>query len=633
MSIAATPTRARGRADARTSAPTAAPDAPPASFQQIDVDLIVASSTNFRKVFKQEALEELALSIRDKGVVEPVIVRPVAADKFTVEPGKQSGRPGFFVVDWRTKNHHSFHATEREAGKAVPRFELIAGERRLRASKLAASMEPPRPDLKLIPALVREYTDAAALEVQVIENDQREDISPMERAAGFKMMQDVLGYSTDVIAAKVNKSKTFVYSHLKLANLPPAAVEALEKGPEAGGITRSVAELIARIPDEKARERAAQEIVQGAGDSGPLTYREARGYVERLYMKELKGVPFALDDAELLPAAGPCTTCPHLSANTPEQYQGKRTDMCLLPSCLAEKLEAHRTSALNEYRDAGHNVLPLAEAAELFKYGDYIYGNSKYVKLADTHWGQHGNGQTYRQILGKDYKAVIALTPQGNIHELALKNDVKRKLDEAAPKPAGAGRVISPAAGSSSAASSPPASKSQLSMFLPPLTPPSADERAETLALKRLLQKAGGVQAVSVELMRFVVSDALNITSSADEIVEWRGIECEVGRSEQALRAFIAKATMPELVSLLVDIHYREASDYRVPPSDGQKQLLKIFGVNFDAAKRDAEKELEAWKRKLKTATATDRVVVEVSPARLKEGGRHPRVRLLREDR
>jgi ParB/RepB/Spo0J family partition protein len=601
------------RASARPAATAAAVAKEPAAkerYELIQLDHIEPSAFNFRKHFDSDALAELAADIKDNGIVEPVIVRPVPPECVVVEEGKASGKPAWFVYDSRhfdqtskTVEYLRDFPTEREARDAAPRYELVAGERRWRAARIAAQLTGE----KTIPAIIRDYSDRKALEIHIVENDQRADLKPMERAAGFRTMIDRLGYTADEIATKVHKSTSFVYEHLKLTGLPQVAVESLEKGSEAGGISRSVAVLIARIPDEKQREKAAKEIIKGDYRGAPMTFRTAQEHVAKNFMRELKGAPFSLDDALLVAEAGSCTACPHRSGNTPEEYQGKRPDICLMPSCFSKKLEARHDIALKSFRDAGHTILNSAEVKEAFPYGGHnLAYNSKYVALDATCYDDLRQ-RTYAQVVGKEHKAIIARAPDGTVMQLALKSEVKKILNAGKPKgaAAGGGKLSN-------------ASPSQQHKPDPKLVIWQAAMKA---ALARLVEKSA-VKVVPVELLRFAVTNALDMTSDDDEIARGRGIEFKEGEETRALRAYIARADTPQLVSLFAEIEFRESySHYQSGLGDEHKQLLKIFGVDFEAIRLGVARHRAEWEKKLKTATTKDVIVIEVEPSRLQEKG------------
>ena len=154
-------------------------------FQMIELAKISPSPMNPRKHFDEKALKELAESIKAHGVQQPIVVRPL--------PGQGGPRGG--VTD---------------------KFEIVVGERRVKASKLAGRSE--------IPAMVRPLSNAAALEIMVIENLQREDVHPLDEALGYQALmkkssdseaEDLPGaprHTAESIAAKVGKSVGYVYA-------------------------------------------------------------------------------------------------------------------------------------------------------------------------------------------------------------------------------------------------------------------------------------------------------------------------------------------------------------------------------------------------------------------------------------
>jgi ParB family chromosome partitioning protein len=128
-----------------------------------------------RQIFSEEALAELAGSIRAQGVLQPILVRPLSAE-------------------------------------GEGKYEIVAGERRWRASQMAGQ--------QTIPVMVREMSAEQALAIALIENLQREDLNPMEEAAGFRELRDRFGLSQDEISSRVGKSRSAVANTLRLFNLP-----------------------------------------------------------------------------------------------------------------------------------------------------------------------------------------------------------------------------------------------------------------------------------------------------------------------------------------------------------------------------------------------------------------------------
>lgn len=146
---------------------------------ELPLHKIQAGKYQPRQIFNQEELEELAASIRHNGLIQPVIVRLVAKDQ----------------------------------------YELIAGERRARASKLAG--------LKAIPAIIRDFSDEEALAVSLIENIQRKDLNIVEEAQGYKRLIDEFGLTHEALASVTGKSRSNISNTLRLLNLMPEVLAML----------------------------------------------------------------------------------------------------------------------------------------------------------------------------------------------------------------------------------------------------------------------------------------------------------------------------------------------------------------------------------------------------------------------
>lgn len=180
-----------------------------------------------RRRFAAEEIAALAQSIREKGVLQPILVRPLA------------GSPG--------------------------QYELVAGERRWRAAQQAQLHE--------IPALVRELADRDTLEVALVENLQREDLSPIEEARGYQRMIDEFRRTQEDVAEVVGKSRPHVANTLRLLTLPARVQELIDEGKLSAGHARSLVGLAEA-------ERVAERVV-----SGGLSVRET----ERLAQKVRDG--------------------------------------------------------------------------------------------------------------------------------------------------------------------------------------------------------------------------------------------------------------------------------------------------------------------------------------------------------
>jgi ParB family chromosome partitioning protein len=177
----------------------------------IDLDHIVPNPDQPRMAIDQSTIEELAASIREHGVLQPILVRPLDENQ----------------------------------------FQLIAGERRWRASRVAG-----RPT---IPALVEDIDDDTALEISIIENLQREDLSPLDEAAMFDRMVHEHGYSVRKLAQKLGKDKGYLENRLRLADAPPEVRELVSLRKD----TLSHAYELMKIDDPKKRRRLTEQVARG----------------------------------------------------------------------------------------------------------------------------------------------------------------------------------------------------------------------------------------------------------------------------------------------------------------------------------------------------------------------------------
>ncbi len=180
-------------------------------LRELPLDLIAANPRQPRRRFDEEALRGLASSVGERGVLQPVLVRPRAGGS----------------------------------------YELVAGERRWRAAQMAG--------LATIPAIVRERADAEALELALIENMAREDLSPVEAARACAALVDELGLTREEVGRRVGRSRVAVSNLLRLLDLPEEAIELLQQGMLSEGHGRAL--LLAEDHDARralARTAAAE---------------------------------------------------------------------------------------------------------------------------------------------------------------------------------------------------------------------------------------------------------------------------------------------------------------------------------------------------------------------------------------
>lgn len=205
-----------------------------------------------RRAFDPSALEELAASIRRHGVLQPVVLR-----------------------------------------EAAPGYELISGERRLRAAKLAG--------LERVPAVVlREVTDEQMLELALVENVQRADLDAIEKARGYAQMVERLGLTQDQVAERVGLKRSTVANHLRLLELPDEVQRAVSEGLISMGHARALLgleprarllELVERIVLEDLSVRAVEQVVrEGTSKAGKSAgEKPAKGPERPPWLVELEG--------------------------------------------------------------------------------------------------------------------------------------------------------------------------------------------------------------------------------------------------------------------------------------------------------------------------------------------------------
>jgi ParB/RepB/Spo0J family partition protein len=177
----------------------------------ISIDRIESNPDQPRMVFDEDALHELSASIKEHGVLQPILVRPLGDN----------------------------------------RYQLIAGERRWRATREAG--------IATIPALVEEIDDDTALEISIIENLQREDLSPLEEATMFERMVQEHGYSIRKLAEKLGKDKGYLENRLRLADAPEEIRELVSLRKD----TLSHAYELLKVQDPKKRRRLAAQVASG----------------------------------------------------------------------------------------------------------------------------------------------------------------------------------------------------------------------------------------------------------------------------------------------------------------------------------------------------------------------------------
>jgi len=198
-------------------------------LRELPIELVQSNTLNPRKVFNEEDLDDLVRSVAEKGILQPVVVRPV-------DDGQH--------------------------------YQIVAGERRWRAAQKAG--------LHHIPALVRELSDKEVLEIALIENVQRADLNPVEEAHGYQQLIDQFDYTQQQLAESIGKSRSHIANTLRLMALPASVLEALQTGKLTAGHARALIatenpqslaqKIIALGLSVRQAEALARDTGAGAGD-------------------------------------------------------------------------------------------------------------------------------------------------------------------------------------------------------------------------------------------------------------------------------------------------------------------------------------------------------------------------------
>lgn len=371
----------------------AAASKPQSTYAVIALANIATSDTPMQKMrrqhFDKAALGELAASIKALGVLQPVLVRP--------DPKFTSG--GYYT--------------------------LVAGERRYLAAKQAG--------LAAIPATIRQLTDLEVIEMQVVENNQREGLHELIEAEGFDQLRREHKLSADDIAAKVGKSRRYVFNRLKLCDLCPEAKTAFYDG-KIGG---TVAFQIARIGHHDTQRECLRELLHGKGKDEQPSKRYAEEHIRRNYLLALDGKSFPIGDATLCPKAGACGPCPKRTGNQAELFDDIKGNgnICTDPKCFADKANAFIERRRAEAVKAGRTVITGKAAKEMMpsRYSSSINGA---VKPDDTCWDDPKH-RSYKAILGKDAPATALIEnphDKKELIEIWPKSEISKVLKEKLPE-------------------------------------------------------------------------------------------------------------------------------------------------------------------------------------------------------
>jgi ParB/RepB/Spo0J family partition protein len=355
---------------------------------------ITPSATNPRKTFPETEQAELVESIREHGVLQPLLLRP---------------------------SHQELDDTQR--------YELVAGERRYRAARSLFMDE--------VPCMIANLTDREVLEIQIIENLQRRDLDELEEAEGYQLMVERHGYTADELADKIGKSKAYIYARLKLCDLTAKARDALR----AGQLTASTALLVARIPVPSLQDRATKELSSDNATGEPMSARRAASHIQSRYTLRMETATWPLDDTDLIAPAGACNTCPKRTSVNRELFADVDADVCTDPDCFAGKKLARRVQRIRIVEVQGGQFFDRKTAST-------ITNNDNYIQLDEPAYELHDDDsdeeiKTYREILAEQGQSTeLPITLVEDSRENLREYTTKEAID-AALKAAGSDHNIS----------------------------------------------------------------------------------------------------------------------------------------------------------------------------------------------
>jgi ParB/RepB/Spo0J family partition protein len=602
----------------------------PTEIRWLRREQILIGESQPRKHFDQTGIGELVESFKQHGFsagVSHLLVRPLG--EYQIKHAEDSNL--YFIQrrmdrDWETVATAESDAEAKAKQLDAELFELVCGERRLRASEVLGELIPK------VPAVVEEMDDLSVLQLQLVENMQRESLTPMEEANAFKRLKE-MGQSQESIAEKIGKSPMYVSHRITLCRLEGSAVaDALEKG----AITFTHARALARIPSVTLRDELLQKVLHPPdGSSAPWSQESLEAHIKLDYMIDLRTARFDTTDATLVPVeyeevpdgvpatrlfGGECGDCPLRI-----QATGKgNPSLCTNPQCFQMKeIAAHErwreivSSPPSREATAGQiSTLSHGENAEIWnESGRALAFHSPYVELDDPPSNQELRGDIFMQqdhvddwrelIRDQAVPIVLGRDVAGKVHELVRHDLAKKaahlnghKIFRDSEREQRTDRERSSTA---------------------PAQVQSADERSETetLETKRQREEAARIKAAEIEaivaaaegkecrgqfrLPKAFYQQLLFTLLSVGESFESVGEAFNISRAVMERRGLAFEEA--SLTGLTIGQQFGLAVEMLVAlEQEGKESWASVFGVDLKATRRKAEKKA---KKESSSAKAT----------------------------
>src|ERR1043166_6326775 len=400
------------------------------------------------------AIDELAASFRMHGfepALSHLLVRPLNEVKIEHDEGARfyikqrpcrvvqsvRGANGSNLEEWQTGDVAETEGSAQQSAERRQRFELICGERRLRAAEEVG--------LPMVPVVVQEMDDLHVLCLQLVENLQRESLNPMEEARAYLRLEK-MGRAREHIAEIVGKSVDHVTQRLLLCRLDNSEVAAAI---ESGQISGQHGRVLAGVPSAAARLELLQKILSPPdGSPAPWSVKAMAAHVRYHYARDLRDAPFDRDDPDLVLAeyehghereqefrlwGGACTDCPF--AVLPEGAgKGSKAKMCTNPECWKMKeIASHEKWRAQVDGRYAYKTLPHAENVALFNESGVVLDSRRgYVELDELPDETElkpgaGLGDIWENLVkGQHVEVIAVLDRRGEVHQVARHAEAKK---------------------------------------------------------------------------------------------------------------------------------------------------------------------------------------------------------------
>lgn len=527
------------------------------TIRSLLADFTTESPKQLAEIVGTLKLAEFVHSIYVQGVNQPILLRPLPAAR---------------LAD--TQPEHT--------GAKRPEYEIVAGERRYYGSLLCGKTT--------IPAMVKTLTDQEALEFQLVENLQRDDLHPMEEAEGYERLCRDTGTPKEEIGAKIGKSRSYVYGRLKLLDLCQDARKAFY----AEQLDASKALLVARIPDEKLQLKALKEFTSGYGLT--MSVRACLDWLQRNVMLRLDKAPFKITSDTLLPAAGSCRACPKRTGASPELFADvDSADVCTDPKCYDRKLAAHEELLRTEAEAKGLTVITGKQAHEL-RPNSYVQEVRGFLDLDEPVPGKDSD-KPLRKILGKDApQPVVFIDP----HTHQVRHLVPLDVAGDALKAKGIAAVRQSRPGAESRARDEAARrKANIENEI------EVTWRARAAAEIMGAVRAGNVCAFSAPMLRAILLELAENENECygetcfEHLLPLWGLPTDVNDEFQAVQAHVRAAPDTELGPMLLAYMLAREVEYRRWKPDAKEtpsiqQLATETGIDIAPLQAQAKTEVRA---------------------------------------